>query len=178
MTPYATGTYDCNLLVVGVCRLYCVDIAIATVCLHKTTSRWFRSFRPPQLRCMLGPPSRRGSWEGFRWSGPILWAGIGGNLSRDRPQDLERYEPWKLYSSLAQPVVQVASTALRQRPSCHLAPPRVPWSGLVLARVYRVRRSRQSLLWSLQYPYCISPIGSRRSSAALLYARARALRVE
>ena len=60
MASNATSTYERNLVVVeivGVCRLYCVNTAIATVCLHKTTKEWFRPIQVSSA--MLLAPSRQ-----------------------------------------------------------------------------------------------------------------------
>ena len=59
MASNATSTYERNLVVVeivGVCRLYCVNTAIATVCLHKTTKEWFRPIQVSSVM-LLAPPA-------------------------------------------------------------------------------------------------------------------------
>ena len=67
MASNATSTYERNLVVVeivGVCRLYCVNTAIATVCLHKTTKEWFRPIQVSSVM-LLAPPAAEAAGRDF-----------------------------------------------------------------------------------------------------------------
>ena len=72
MASNATSTYERNLVVVeivGVCRLYCVNTAIATVCLHKTTKEWFRPIQVSSVM-LLAPPAAEAAGRDFVSPGP------------------------------------------------------------------------------------------------------------
>ena len=72
MASNATSTYERNLVVVeivGVCRSYCVNTAIATVCLHKTTKEWFRPIQVSSVM-LLAPPAAEAAGRVFVGPGP------------------------------------------------------------------------------------------------------------
>ena len=72
MASNSTCTYDRDLVVIeamDVCRLHCVDIATATVCLHKTVKERFRPIQVSSVM-LLALPAAEAAERDFVSPGP------------------------------------------------------------------------------------------------------------